>query len=385
MTETTIPSLQHVTEAVDALAAGLRNRSPEIELARRLPADIVAALRDAGVFRLWLPRELGGIEAGPTAVINLLETLAAADGSTGWCSATGLASNCAGAFLSEAGARALYPTGRELAGGALMPGGRAIPQPDGSFLVSGRWSFGTGTQHCDWVIGGALVPSDTDGPPSLRAVVFPVEQVRFLDTWHAVGLSGTGSLDYQVENVRVPAEHTIDLANVTPWPAGTMWRIPMLSLIFPVLGAVPLGIARGALLELSALATVKTPFRSTKSLAERETAQAAIGRAKALIDAGHLYLCASMESIWASAAAGLAPSVPQRAQARLAAVHATQSAAEAVELCYRTAGSTALYRSSPLQRQLRDINAVTQHYALNTTGYDLVGRVLFGMPVDPGL
>lgn len=381
----TIPSVQDVTDAVDALAAGLRKRGPEIEQARRLPADIVAALREAGVFRLWVPRELGGIEAGPTAVINLLETLAAADGSTGWCSATGLASNCAGAFLSEAGARELYPTGRELAGGALMPGGRAVPQPDGSFLVTGRWSFGTGTQHCDWVIGGAVVASDTGGPPSMRAVVLPAEQVKFLDTWHAVGLSGTGSLDYQVENVQVPAEHTIDLANVAPWPAGSMWRIPMLSLIFPLLGAVPLGIARAAMVELSALAAGKTPFRSTKSLAERETAQAAIGRAKALIDAGHLYLCASMESMWASAAVGVAPSVPQRAQARLAAVHATQSAAEAVELCYRTAGSTALYRTSPLQRYLRDINAVTQHYALNATGYDLVGRVLFGMPADPGL
>jgi alkylation response protein AidB-like acyl-CoA dehydrogenase len=381
----TIPSVQDVTEAVDALAAGLRSRSPAIEQARRLPADIVAALREAGVFRLWVPRELGGIEAGPTAVINLLETLAAADGSTGWCSATGLASNCAGAFLSEAGARELYPTGRELAGGALMPGGRAVPQPDGSFLVTGRWSFGTGTQHCDWVIGGAVVVSDTAGPPSLRAVVFPVEQVQFVDTWHSVGLSGTGSLDYQVENVAVPAEHTIDLANVAPWPAGSMWRIPMLSLIFPVISAVPLGIARAALMELSALAVAKTPFRSTKLLAERETAQAAVGRAKALIDAGHLYLCASMESIWASAAAGMAPSVGQRAQARLAAVHATQSAAEAVELCYRTAGSTALYRTSPLQRYLRDVNTVTQHYALNATGYDLVGRVLFGMPADPGL
>ena len=385
MTETT-PSVQDVTEAVDALAAGLRARGPEIERARRLPADVVAALREAGVFRLWVPRELGGIEAGPTAVINLLETLAAADGSTGWCSATGLASNCAGAFLPEDGARELYPTGGELAGGALMPGGRAVPQPDGSYLVTGRWSFGTGTQHCDWVIGGAMVAAaDAGGPPSMRAVVLPPAQVQFLDTWHTAGLEGTGSVDYRVEDVRVPAEHTIDPANVDPWPSGPMWRIPMLSLIFPLLGAVPLGIARAAVLELSALAVAKTPFRSTRSLAERETAQAASGRAKALIDAGHLYLCASMESMWASAAAGSAPTLPQRAQARLAAVHATQSAAEAVELCYRTAGSTALYRTSPLQRYLRDVNAVTQHYALNATGYDLVGRVLFGMPADPGL
>ena len=121
-----------VLAAVTELAVPLRDRGAEIEQARRLPADVVAGLRRAGVYRLWMPRELGGLEAEPAAVLRVVQTLAAADGSTGWCAATGLASNVVGGFLPEAGGRDLYPTGQEMAGGALMPGGRAVAQPDSS-------------------------------------------------------------------------------------------------------------------------------------------------------------------------------------------------------------------------------------------------------------
>jgi alkylation response protein AidB-like acyl-CoA dehydrogenase len=148
---------------------------------------------------------------------------------------------------------------------------------------------------------------------------------------------------------------------------------------------VPLGIARRALAELSELALTKTPFRSSRLLADREAVQAAVARAAALIDSGHHYLVASMTAVRRACDDGGAPTVEQRAQARLAAVHATTSAAEAVQLCYRSAGATALYRTSPLQRALRDVNAATQHYALSAPGYDMVGRVLFGMEPDPGL
>lgn len=374
-------------DAVTDLASELRERGPEIERLRRLPPDVVAGLRDAGVFRLWTPRELGGMEAEPADVIRIIETLAAADGSTGWCSATGVASNSVGAFLPEAGARKLYSTGLELAGGALMPGGQAVVQPDGSYLVSGRWSFGSGTQHCDWVVGGAVVTGGTaqGGPPSVRAVVMPATEVEFLDTWDVAGLEGTGSVDYRASGIRVAAEHTMAVDRVSPWPAGDMWRMPLTSLLFPVLAAVPLGIARRAVAELNELAQTKTPFRSTRLLAEREGVQAALARAAALIDSGHHYLVASLTAVRRACADGGAPSIEQRAQARLAAVHATAGAAEAVLLCYRSAGATALYRSSPLQRALRDVNAATQHYALSAPGYDMVGRVLLGMEPDPSL
>jgi indole-3-acetate monooxygenase len=372
-----------VVAAVSELAGPLRDRSTEIERGRRLPADVVAALRQAGVFRLWMPRELGGLEAEPAAVLQIVETLAAADGSTGWCAATGLASNTLGAFVPEAGARQLYPTGQEMAGGALMPGGRAVPQPDGSYLVAGTWSFGSGVQHCDWVVGGAMVTGN--GPPEIRAVVMPAAEIEFLDNWNVLGLQGTASVDFRAEGIRVPAEHSLALGCTLPWPAGPMWRIPLMSLIFPVLAAVPLGLARRAVTELRELALVKTPFRSGRLLAEREVVQAKLAQATALIEAGHHYLTVSMQALWQASAAGSAPTVEQRAQARLAAVHATAGAAEAVLLCYRSAGSTALYDSNPLQRLLRDVNAATQHYGISAAGYELTGRALLGMEPDPGL
>src|SRR6185503_18601492 len=151
-----VTDVRGVRLAAAELAGKIRDRGAEIEHAGTLPADIVAGLHDCGVFRLWLPVELGGLEAEPADVLAIVQLLAEADGSTGWCAATGLASNVAGGVLPEAGARQLFPTGSELCGGALMPGGRAVPQ-DGGFLVDGRWTFGSGTRHCDWIVGGALV------------------------------------------------------------------------------------------------------------------------------------------------------------------------------------------------------------------------------------
>ena len=404
MTSVLAQEADQVIGAVTDLAAELRERGPEIERARRLPADVVAGLREAGVFRLWTPRELGGMEAEPAAVIRIIETLAAADGSAGWCSATGVASNTVAGFLPEKGARELYSTGLELAGGALMPGGQAVLQPDGSYLVNGQWSFGSGTQHCDWVVGGAVVTAGTaqaggaaqggaaqggaaqaGGPPSIRAVVMPAAEIEFLDNWDVAGLEGTGSVDYRASGIRVPAEHTLAVDQISPWPAGNMWRTPLTSLLFPLLAAVPLGIARRAVAELNELALTKTPFRSSRLLADREGVQAALARSAALIESGHHYLVASMTAVRQACEDGGAPTVDQRAQARLAAVHATTAAAEAVMLCYRSAGTTALYRSSPLQRALRDVNAATQHYALGAPGFDMVGRVLLGMEPDPSL
>jgi alkylation response protein AidB-like acyl-CoA dehydrogenase len=380
------PQPDRVIAAVTDIAGQLSGRGAEIERAGRLPADVVAALRQAGVFQLWMPRELGGLEAEPAAVLQILETLAAADGSTGWCVATGLASNSVGGFVPEDGARQLYPTGRELAGGALMPGGRAVAQPDGSYLVEGEWSFGSGVQHCDWVVGGAVVTGGSaGGPPAVRAVVMPAAEVEFLDNWEVLGLQGTASVDYRASGIRVPAEHSVALDRISPWPAGPMWRIPLMSLIFPVLAAVPLGLARRAVSELSTLAMTKVPFRSGRLLADREVLQADLARAAALTESGHHYLLASMQALWQAGTAGAAPTVRQRAQARLAAVHATAGAAEAVLLCYRAAGSTALHRSEPLQRLLRDVNTATQHYGISAVGYEMAGRALLGMEPDPGL
>ena len=364
------------------LAAKLRGRGAEIEQAGTLPADVVAGLHECGIFRLWMPVELGGLEAEPADVLAIVQTLAEADGSTGWCAATGVASNVAGGLLSQAAAREIYPTGSELCGGALMPGGRAVPRA-GGFEVDGRWAFGSGIRHCDWIVGGALVEDAAGGPPAARAVLMPRGSVELLDTWQVLGLSGTGSVDYQVHGLYVPERHTIELAALDPWPAGAMWRIPLRSLLYPILAAVPLGLARRAIAELTELAGERARFGSSRRLADRDVVQATVGRAQALTDAGAAYLSAGLQRLRQVADSGRVPGPAERAGARLAAVHATEQATRAVELCFRASGTAAIYQTSALQRALRDVNTAGQHYALSAPGYELTGRVLLGFEPDP--
>jgi indole-3-acetate monooxygenase len=401
-----------VRAAVAVLAGRLRDRGAEIEQAGELPPDVVAALRQTGVFRLWMPVELGGYEAAPIEVLEILQLLAAADGSTGWCAATGVGSNIAGALLAEPVARELFADPDVLCGGVLMPGGRALPQPDGSYLVDGRWSFGSGTQHCDWVIGAAQVEeasaSGEAGPQGLTAasprgltaasprgltaasprrllaVLMPGSAVKFLPTWQVIGLEGTGSVDYEVSGLQVPAEHCIELARLSPWPAGGMWRIPLRSLLYPMLAAVPLGIARRALDELMAQSD-RYRYGSGTRLADRESVQTVVGRVQAMIDAGSCHLGSTLQRLAEVADGGQVPSAADRAAARAAAAHATQQAVEAVTLCYQTAGTVAMYRSSPLQRTLRDVLAAAQHFALSPQGFAIAGKVSLGFEPDPML
>jgi alkylation response protein AidB-like acyl-CoA dehydrogenase len=368
------------------LAEQLRDRGAEIEQAGDLPPDVVGALHRAGVFRLWLPVELGGYEATPAEVLEVVQLLAYADGSTGWCAATGLASNIAGGLLSEPAARRIFHHPGVLCGGALIPGGVAVRRPDGGYLVEGRWSFGSGTQHCDWVVGAARLVDETapEDPQPLLAVLMPGDAVKFLPTWQVIGLEGTGSVDYEASGLLVPAEHCIDLARLAPWPAGPMWRIPLRSLLYPVLAAVPLGIARRALDELLAVGT-RVRYGSASPLANRETVQAAVGRVQALIGAGAGHLGNSMQRLYEVARTGQVPSAAERAAARGAAAYATEQAVEAVTLCYQTAGTVAMYRQHPLQRAVRDVLAASQHFALSAQSFVIAGKANLGLDADPML
>jgi len=369
-----------VRAAAAEIAEQIRDRGAEIEAAGELPPDVVAALHAAGVFRLWMPVELGGYEATPAEVLEVLRVLAAADGSTGWCAATGVAGNIAGAMLTESVARRIFAEPDVLCSGVLMPGGRAVAQPDGGYLVDGRWSFGSGTQHCDWVIGAAQLVEES-GPPRVLAVLLPADAVKFLPTWQVIGLVGTGSVDYEVSGLRVPAEHCIELGQLKPWPAGPMWRIPLRSLLYPMLAAVPLGIAERALAELLELGG-RVRYGAHSRLADRETVQATVGRVQALIGAGTCHLTSSLQHLHEVASSGQVPTAADRAAARSAAAYATEQAMQAVTLCYQTAGAIAMYQQHPLQRLLRDVLAATQHFALSAQGYAITGRVVLGFEPD---
>lgn len=372
------------------LAPRIRATAPAMEAAGGLADDLVADLRAAGLFDMWRPRELGGAEVPPADVLAAVETLSAADGSTGWCVAVSVGTGALAAYLPEASAREMFGAGPTVTGGSFNPVGRAVATPDG-LRVSGRWGFGSGSHHSDWLCGGCVMVDGSsqpvildDGRPDARLVFFPVDEVTLHDTWHVIGLRATGSDDYEVKDLDVPLDRTMTF-DFHAWPSGDLWRMPPMPLFFAPMAAVSLGIARAAVDELVALAAAKTPYRSARRLAERDVVQATVARAEAGVRSAGAFLREAIDEVWACARRGDEATLRQRAILRLAIVNATQAATRAVDSCFEAAGSTALFTDSPLQRHFRDVHAAGQHVVLASSGLETAGRVLLGLDPDTPL
>ena len=262
-----------------------------------------------------------------------------------------------------------------------MPGGVAVRQPDGGYLVDGRWSFGSGIRHCEWVIGAA----QADDTGRLLAVLMPAEQVRMLATWQAIGLDGTGSIDYVAEALPVPAEHCIDLATVSPWPAGGMWRIPVRSLLYPLLAAVPLGIGRRAVAELVAVAD-RVRFGTGVRLADREPVQAALGRAQALIESSSCHLSGTLAAAARHRRGRLgADAVGPRRGSGGGRARDRPGPRSGHALLSNGGDGGGLPAASAAAGGAGDVLAASQHYALSEQGFALAGKVSLGFDPDPML
>jgi alkylation response protein AidB-like acyl-CoA dehydrogenase len=377
--------------AVRQLADEVADRSAEIANARALPPDVVEQLRASGLVAMALPQELGGEEADPVDVLLAVEALSVADGSLGWCAAIAVGTSPLAAYIPEAGARQVYARPDVLAGGSFNASEARARAVDGGFRVTGRWGFGSGSQHSDWMCGACVMVDDTGQPqlsetgsPLARLAFFPRADLTIHDTWYVSGLEGTGSNDYSVEDVFVPTERTMPF-DFVPWPAGTLWRVPPLPLVFAPLAAVPLGIARAAVDELIDVATAKTPYRSTRRLADRDVAQSMVARAEAAVRSARHFLLDAMGELSDAARSGTGPTLHQRAIVRLACVNAAHRAVEAVDLCYELAGTTALFTGHRINRLWRDAHAARHHVALAYAGWETVGRVLLGLEPDTPL
>jgi len=372
-----------------ALAPVLRERSEEIERARKIPSDIVTGLGRAGIFRLCVPRTLGGLEADVATLLAVLQLLAVADGSAGWCAMIGATSGLVSGYLEDAAAREVFGDGSTISGGVFAPRGSA--RRDGSwYVVSGRWPFASGCEHCNWLMGGCVVLDgttaavDEHGRPQTRMVLFPASDAVIHDTWDVSGLRGTGSHDIEVRALRVPAARSVSLAGDVARAEGALYRFPIFGLLALGIAAVALGIARRAIEELGRLAIEKTPTGAQRRLAERAVVQAEVARAEAAVESARAYLDDMVGRAKTEADRGTLE-LATRARLRLAATHATASAAAAVDRMYEVGGGTSIYARSPLQRCFRDVHVATQHTMVASPTYELAGRVLLGQPMDSSL
>jgi alkylation response protein AidB-like acyl-CoA dehydrogenase len=373
--------IESVLAAADGVI-GVASQNAELaEERRRLPAETVAALVDAGLMRLCVPDKYGGPGVEPMTLVAALETVAAADGAAGWCAMIASTTSSMAAFLPVPVAEGIYGPADSVTGGVFAPAvngsGVAV---DGGYRVSGRWQWGSGTQHCHWITGGVRCDDGT-----FRLCFAPAADVELHDTWYTSGLRGTGSLDFSVTDVFVPADHTIEPGITPPVVDTPLAAFPNFSLLAAGVSAVALGIGRHAVGELVALAGGKRPQFSSRSLAESPYTQIEIAKVEARLRAGRALLLEALSSAWDEASAGDAISVDRRVAIRLAAVHAVDAAVAATDAAYTLAGGTSLYSSHPLQRCLRDVHAATQHIMVAPKLYATLGRAVLGLDLDAGM
>ena len=368
-----------VLAAVRKLVPLIVARSDEIERERRLPLDLVAGLREAGCFRMLVPRRLGGAEADLAEHLNLLRELACADGSVGWTVMIGSSAPVVFGKLPPATLEMMYAGGPDVvAAGTFNPTGTATVV-DGGFRASGRWAFASGCQHADWFLAHCIV--DDGSMPPLRMMVLPASDVHIVDTWTVSGLCGTGSHDFVLDGVFVPDDHTFTVFQPGGLE-GNLGRIPELIYSALAIATVAVGIARGAIADITTLATAKVPMFADGVLASNPLFRYRLAEANTHLRAAKALLDADVAHTWEIATADEEFTPDRRARIRSAAAWATGAAAQVVDVAYTAGGGTALYSSSPLQRRLRDVHAVTQHFVVKPDTFTLAGAVLAGQDVD---
>jgi indole-3-acetate monooxygenase len=386
---------QPAVRAAAALRPVIRGYRDEIEREQRLPKALVERFHAAGFYSLVIPRELGGLQADPLTYVRIVELLAEGAGSVGWNVANNSILQLVTLGLPAEGVHEIYAHGADavVAGTAVMGGGRAVPV-DGGYRVTGRWPFGSGCQESSWMLGsfqildGDQPRRSPDGASVYWRGVFQRSEVQIVEgSWDVTGMRATGSFDWTVDDVFLPERRTMVHAGVPlenqwkRWP-GVSFALPVQAWVGPHHSAVITGIARAGIDALIELASEKTPRGRTDRLCENPQVQDAVGRADAILNAGRAYRSAMMAELWNTVAAGQDTTLEQRARCRLAAVHATDSAREAMDLMYRHGGSTSFQRESRLAECWRDLHVVGQTAALAPEWYPIGGRVLLKM--DPG-
>jgi alkylation response protein AidB-like acyl-CoA dehydrogenase len=382
-----IPERDQLLKAVDEIGEVVRANADAAEDLRHLPEASVEALEEAGIFRLVVPRELGGYEADPVTQHEVIDRLAYHDASTGWCGFIGAGSSAfAAGNIPDEGlqeVQASLPTGSSWTrfAGSPVPAGQATPV-EGGYRVSGRWPWASGIHHSSWVFAGAAILKDGEiemsdfGFPNGRLMVMPRADIELEDTWHTAGLRGTGSCHFNAQDVFVPEHRTIDFPFPQPKRGGPVFRLPVLGFFGPAFSGFPQGVGRRALDDIVELARSKTRMGRQTSTADRAVFQRDLALATIRLSSAGLLVRTELESLWQRLHDGVDDSALDTPR-RLAAFSTGSDAAnEAAELAYRYGGGEALFSASPLQRTLRDMRAAGQHMLVSESNYEGFGKAI---------
>ena len=356
-------------ERARALVPQISALADRIDAERELPPELAGALIDAGIFRLLVPRSLGGEEMDWLEYLDVVRTIAQADGSTGWCVNQGAVFATTSTRCPEPLAREVWGDPRTVVGNGPPQGSESV-EVDGGYRLTGRWMFSSGCRHANWIAAVA----------SGRLHLLPREEVEFLDVWQVQGLRGTGSFGFQTRDLWVP-EYRVMHGVGQNREAGPTYVIPQHLLFACGFGCVALGVARAAINAMIDLAPAKMPRFGKRSLAESSVVQQQVGVAEATWAAAKALLYESAAQVWDRVRETGAITVGQRIRLRMAGTHAIRQSANAVDIVYNLSGSDAIFASRAIQRRFQDAHVITQQVQGRESHYETVGQFLLGQ--DP--
>jgi alkylation response protein AidB-like acyl-CoA dehydrogenase len=383
------PSGFGLIERARALAPLIGREADEIERTRRLTQPVVSALIENGLYRVLLPQSVGGAEAPPEIFMQMLEEVAKADASTAWC--LGQCTVCAmtAAYLDPDAARAIFaaPAGI-LAWGSIAHEVQVVP--GGGYRATARWDFASGCRQASWL--GAhvqIVEADGtrrrkgDGAPEVRTILFPVESATLHDVWDVIGLNGTGTDSYSVDNLFIPEKFAVLRDDPTARrEKGPLYRITTYTMFGLGFAAVSLGVARATLDAAIDLARGKASF-GLKAMRENNAVQGAIGRLEGNLRAARAYLYATTNEAWRDLTQTGNLGEAHRIALRLASTWTIHQAASVVDAAYHMAGATAVFRANKFERRFRDMHAIAQQVQARNTHYEDVGKAILGNSSEP--
>lgn len=390
---TTTPELTRTApEQVAAMADLVRAEAAACEAGRTLSAPVVEAMWQSGLMGRFNPTEAGGAEPTFTEMIQTWVEMARLDGSYGWIGIANLPSAAAAAaYLPDRGFEEVFTAhgNRVTMGGQFFPNGTGTAV-DGGYRLTGAWNFGSGTGHSEYVAAGFMPMVDGDlvwvdeGVPELRVAILPREDITFTDGWHVQGLKGTGSYDYEVADVFVPAHRTFELFTRTPLRGSSAaFRMGLMPITAAGHAAWALGVARSMIDDVQELAATKVRMGDPSSLANKATFQRGLAHHEAMWRAARLLVDHTFADIEAELDAGAELSPTMRADLRVSAVYATDCAREIAQWAHLAAGTTAIREGTRLERAFRDLYTGTQHAFIGEKVATDAAQVWLGLVEDP--
>ncbi len=367
------------------LGPAIAAAADEIERSQRISEPLLSQLHAARLCRMLLPRSVDGDEMEPWVYLRTVEEVSRHDGSVGWNVFVANSSALIAPFLSPDTMRTIFADPRTIVAWGPPNASKAIAVP-GGYRVTGQWDFASGCRqaswmgaHCHVVEPDGSLRVNAAGKPTVRTLLYPAAQATLLDTWNVIGMRGTASDSYRLDDVFVPEAFSTTREDPTlRREPGRLYAFPMQGLYAVGVAGVAFGIARAMLDAFEALATRKTP-RNLGRLAENAVVQSSVAQMEARLGAARAYLVETLSSIWATADDTSVIDVPARARVRLACAFAIQTAEAVADYAYKAAGTDAIFLGTAFERRFRDIHTLSQQIQSRAAHFESVGQILLGI------